>query len=124
MFHSLPACAIAAELTFLICGQEGEGLWIRFFNAGAVVLGFMSHLVLDEIWSIEFKHGLPHLKSSFGTAIKLWSGSLWANLSCYAKLGLLTWLVMQDPVWTAPPDATVGTPSQMITARPVKTRSR
>jgi hypothetical protein len=124
MFHSLPACAIAAELTFLICGQEGEGLWIRFFNAGAVVLGFMSHLVLDEIWSIEFKHGIPHLKSSFGTAIKLWSGSMWANFSAYAKLGLLTWLVIQDPIWTAPPDSTVGNPSQMITARPTRTRTR
>ena len=63
------------------------------------MLGFMSHLVLDEIWSIEFNHGIPHLKSSFGTAIKFWGKSMWANLSCYAKLAALTFLVLQDPVW-------------------------
>ncbi len=122
MFHSLPACAIAAELTFLLCGREGEGLWIRYFNAGAVVLGFMSHLVLDEIWSIEFKTGIPRLKSSFGTAIKLWSGSMWASLATYVYLGALTYFIVQDPIWKAPPDSTVGSPSQMITVRPTKTR--
>jgi hypothetical protein len=80
--------------------------------------------VLDEIWSIEFKNGLPHLKSSFGTAIKLWSGSMWANFSAYAKLGVLTWFVIQDPIWKAPPDSTVGNPTQMITVRPERTHVR
>ena len=124
MFHSLPAAAIAAELTFLLCGHEGEGLWIRYFNMGAVTLGFMSHLVLDEIWSIEFKSGIPHFKSSFGTAIKLWSHSLWGNLSAYGKLAILTWCVIQDPIWQAPPDTTVGNPNQMITERPARTVRR
>ncbi len=100
MFHSLPAAAIFAELTFLICSHEGEGLWLRYFNAGAVLLGFMSHLVLDEIWSIEWRGGIPRLKSSFGTAIKLWSDSLWGNFSAYAKLAILSYLVSQDPIWS------------------------
>ncbi len=99
MFHSIPACAIFAELTFLICSHEGEGLWLRYFNAGAVVLGFMSHLVLDEIWSIEWRGGVPHLKSSFGTAIKFWSQSGWGNFSCYLKLAIVSFLVSQDPIW-------------------------
>jgi len=99
MFHSIPAAVIAAELTFLICSHEGEGLWLRFFNAGAVTLGFMSHLVLDEIWSIEWSHGVPHLKKSFGTAIKFWSQSGWGNISCYVKLAILTFFVIQDPIW-------------------------
>ncbi len=98
MFHSIPACAIAAELAFLVCG-ESEPLAIRYFKAGAVVLGFMSHLVLDEIYSVEFKYGLPHLKKSFGTAIKFWGDNMWANISCYAKLALLTYVVIQDPKW-------------------------
>jgi hypothetical protein len=121
MFHSLPAAAIAAELTFLICGHEQEGLWLRFFNAGAVVLGFMSHLVLDEIWSIEFKTGIPRFKKSFGTAIKLWSDSLWGNLSAYGKLAILTWFVIQDPIWkTQSPESTPATQNQMISVRPTK----
>ena len=98
MFHSIPACAIAAELAFLVCG-ESEPLQIRYFKAGGVVLGFMSHLVLDEIYSVEFKYGMPHLKKSFGTAIKFWGDDMWANFSCYAKLALLTYVVTQDPTW-------------------------
>jgi hypothetical protein len=97
MFHSLPAAAIAAELTFLACGNET--LWARFFTAGGVLLGFMSHLVLDEIWSIQFKGGRWQLKSSFGTAIKLWSQSRWGNISAYAKLAVLTLAVWEDPIW-------------------------
>ncbi len=113
MFHSLPAAAIAAELTFLICSHEGEGLWLRFFNAAAVVLGFMSHLVLDEIWSIDWRYGVPHLKKSFGTAIKFWSDSLWGNVSAYSKLAVLTWFVIQDPVWGDRGGVTTGSPHQM-----------
>ena len=57
MFHSLPAALIAAELTFLDLRARTRKLWASaIFNAGAVLLGFMSHLVLDEIWSIDFRH--------------------------------------------------------------------
>jgi hypothetical protein len=97
MFHSLPACLIFGELAFLICHCEDINL--RFYKAGAVMLGFMSHLVLDELWSIGIKRGSLHLKRSFGTAIKVWGDNLWANFSTYAKLGLLTWLIMQDQGW-------------------------
>lgn len=99
MFHSLPAALIAGEVAFLVF--EHENLWLRYFNAAAVVLGFLSHLVLDEIWSIDVRRGRVHLKSSFGTALKLWGNGLWANLSTYAKLILLTYLVSQDPEWMA-----------------------
>jgi hypothetical protein len=62
-----------------------------------VVLGFMSHLVLDELWSIEWRRGRFALKKSFGTAIKLWSDSWWANLSTYAKVAVLSFLCLKDP---------------------------
>ena len=68
----------------------------------------MSHLILDEIWSIEFNYGIPHLKSSFGTAIKFWGKGMWANFSCYAKLAVLTFLVLQDPVWMGRFDTKIG----------------
>jgi hypothetical protein len=94
MFHSLPAAVIFGEVAFLIC--HSDDLNLRLYKAGAVVLGVMSHLVLDEIWSISFRGGIPRLKKSFGTAIKVWGDDLWANFSTYAKLGLLTWLVWND----------------------------
>jgi len=97
MFHSLPAAVIAGEVAFLLFDQEN--LWLRYYTAGAVLLGFLSHLVLDELWSIEVKR--LRLKKSFGTAVKFWGDSMWANVSTYAKVILLTYLVVQDPQWMA-----------------------
>lgn len=91
MWHSLPAAAICGLATYLVCSCEER---LRLFKSGAVVLGFMSHLVLDEIWSVQLsaRRGV-RLKKSFGTAIKLWGPSTWANLSAYGKLGALVLLV-------------------------------
>jgi membrane-bound metal-dependent hydrolase YbcI (DUF457 family) len=99
MFHSLPAAAIFAELTYLACDCPDNSL--RLFKAGAVLIGFMSHLILDEIWAVQFRGGF-RLKSSFGTALKLWDKVWWANISAYAKLILLTWILMDEPAWLHP----------------------
>jgi hypothetical protein len=97
MFHSIPAAIIASEVAFLVYARED--ITLRYFVSFAVMLGFCSHLLLDEVWSVGVKRGQIALKSSFGTAFKLWSKSLWANFSCYGKLVLLTYLVLHDPVW-------------------------
>ncbi len=96
MFHSLPAALIFAELTYLACDCPDNST--RLFKAGGVLIGFMSHLILDEIWAVQFRGGF-RLKSSFGTALKLWDKVWWANLSAYAKLILLTWVLMDEPAW-------------------------
>ncbi|MGA2062610.1 MAG: metal-dependent hydrolase [Thermoguttaceae bacterium] len=95
MFHSLPAAAIFGEIGYLLASGDTN---LRLYKAGAVVLGYMSHLFLDEIWSIEWAHGL-HFKSSFGTALKLFGHSGWANLSAYAKLAILTMAILYHPAW-------------------------
>ena len=97
MFHSFPACAIAGETVFLVFGCERTEL--RYFVAGASMVGFMSHLILDEIWSIEFKRGMPHLKSSFGTAMKLWGPAMGPNILTYLLLAGITFFAVNDPVW-------------------------
>ena len=97
MFHSLPAAAIAAEVVFLVF--EKDSITLRYFVAGGALLGFMSHLILDEIWSIEFKRGMPHLKSSFGTAMKFWGPAMGPNLLTYAMLAGLTFFAVNDPAW-------------------------
>jgi hypothetical protein len=97
MFHSIPAAAISGLSAFLAFGCER--LDLRYFVAGAVVLGFMSHLILDEIWSIEMKRGIPHLKSSFGTAMKFWGDSIGSNMLTYALTAALTFFAVNDPAW-------------------------
>lgn len=97
MFHSLPAAAIAAEAAFLVFGSQQIDL--RYFVAGGVLLGFMTHLILDELWSIDFAGGRFRLKSSSGTAIKLWGHSMGPNLLTYALVLALTYTALNDGSW-------------------------
>lgn len=96
MWHSLPAAAVAGLLAYLVCSCD-DGV-LRWYKALAVVTGFLSHLVLDELWSIDILMGRLRFKKSFGTAIKLWGDSWWANLSTYAKLMALSALAFYDPL--------------------------
>jgi hypothetical protein len=96
MWHSLPAAAVAGLVTFeLVCGSTLE---IRLYKALAVVLGFVTHLVMDELWSVDLHGGVPRLKKSAGTALKLWTtNGLWPNISVYGKLFALVFLAIGDP---------------------------
>lgn len=95
MFHSIPAGMIFAGLAFLICGTSD--LDVRYFKAGGVGLGFFSHLLLDEIYSVEWKGGRWRLKKSFGTALKLWGHDPWSNFSTYAKLVVVAAIIVSEP---------------------------
>ncbi len=96
MWHSIPACLTCGLLAFLIVA--GQDLAIRSYKAGAVSLGFLSHLVLDEIWSFQLRSGKLNVKRSFGTALKFFGNSTWANISVYAKLAVLALLAVGDPM--------------------------
>ena len=96
MFHSLPAAMIFAGLTFLFCGSDN--LQLRYFKAAGVLLGVMSHLILDEIYSVEWAGGRWRFKKSFGTALKLWGKSGWGNVSTYAKLILVYTMILGEPM--------------------------
>jgi membrane-bound metal-dependent hydrolase YbcI (DUF457 family) len=96
MWHSIPACATCGLLTFLIVADLN--LQVRFFKSGAVMLGFFSHLLLDEIWSVNVRVGRLNVKRSFGTAIKFFGKDGWANYSVYGKLIALTLFAFGDPM--------------------------
>jgi hypothetical protein len=84
MFHSIPALFIVGGIAYLLCG--GTEVTTRYFKAGGVMLGYLSHLVLDEMYSFEWKGGRWQMKKSFGTAMKVWGGDGWSNFSTYSKL--------------------------------------
>lgn len=94
MFHSIPALAIAGMLTYLVCDSGLTAA--RVFKAGGVMLGFLSHLVLDEIWSVQVQGVHVHVKHSFGTALKFFSANGTSNSLCYGLLILVGLAVMQD----------------------------
>lgn len=94
MWHSLPAAASAGLLAYLVIPCPSEA--IRVYKSVAVTLGFLTHLTMDEIWSIQMRGGRARLKKSFGTALKFFSNDAWANISTYAKLFLLAYLAWND----------------------------
>ncbi|MCG8652932.1 MAG: metal-dependent hydrolase [Pirellulales bacterium] len=93
MWHSIPAALSAGLLAYLVMPCSSEAA--RIFKAGAVLLGFLVHLTMDEIWSIDLRRGF-RLKKSFGTALKFFGNDTLANISVYTKLILLGYLAISD----------------------------
>jgi membrane-bound metal-dependent hydrolase YbcI (DUF457 family) len=94
MWHSIPAALIAALFAFLVSSSENFSL--RLFKTVAVLIGFMSHILLDELWSVEFRRGRYLFKHSFGTALKWWSPSRIANVTTYGLLAILCVVAYHD----------------------------
>jgi hypothetical protein len=97
MFHSIPAMLISGLLTYL--AYHSPSLRLRLYLAGGVMLGFLSHLVLDEIYAVDFNGLGIRLNKYAGSALKLFSPSLSATLVCYAFLSGLGYLAWND--WNA-----------------------
>ena len=96
MFHSIPAAFVFAGVVFLLSGSGN--LHLRYFKACGVFLGVMSHLVLDEIYAVEWARGRWRFKKSFGTALKLWSKNGWSNVSTYGKLVIVVMMILGEPM--------------------------
>lgn len=97
MWHSIPAAISCTLLAYIVVSGENES--IRIFKSAAVFIGFMVHLILDEIWSVQWKGTHFHLKKSFGTAIKFWyPKNVWSNISTYSKLIVLIFVAIGDPM--------------------------
>jgi hypothetical protein len=95
MFHSIPAMLICGGITFILTGASPTNE--RFMMAGGVMGGFLSHLILDEIYAVEYKGGRWRAKKSFGTALKLWGGDGWSNFSAYAKVAIVGMGIVGEP---------------------------
>lgn len=99
MCHSIPMGLIAAEFIFILSSGD---LPDRLLKGGAMFAGFMVHLVLDEMYSVQSK-GLVgvRLKKSFGTAIKMADfDNLKSTIFIYIILALMTDVVLNEPVWS------------------------
>ncbi len=94
MWHSIPAAMIAGLLTYLVglCPEMG----IRMLKSWAVVLGFLSHLLLDEIYSVDLNGVRVRVKRSFGTALKWFGDNRLANVFTYGCLLFLVASVWGD----------------------------
>ncbi len=96
MFHSIPAALTFAGVAFLLC--DYGSLQLRYFKTAGLFLGVMSHLMLDELYAVEWKGGRWRFKKSFGTAMKLWGKNAWANISTYGKLIIVVLMILGEPM--------------------------
>lgn len=78
IFHSIPMGLFIAALVVLAYRPEGHLAWLI---GGGVLVGYLSHLLLDEIFSIDLLK--VRVKRSFGTALTLSAGSLKKSLLLY-----------------------------------------
>lgn len=94
MFHSIPAMVIAAEIVFLAYPDASE--LVRLLMAGAVAVGFFSHLLLDEMYSVQWNGLRVKLAKSAGSAIKLFGNRVGPNAFTWSLLCFLTYANLVD----------------------------
>ncbi|QVL31389.1 metal-dependent hydrolase [Telmatocola sphagniphila] len=97
MFHSIPAMIISGLVVYLAFRKPEQSH--RYFLAIAMMIGFLSHLILDEVRGMNAApvkssgkskaSGVLSSAPGVGTALKLWSNSKWATTACYSILGSL-----------------------------------
>jgi hypothetical protein len=95
IYHSLLAGALFASLTAILFQHAfGETPLISWFAGLFLLFGYIVHLTLDEIYSVDIEGA--HLKRSFGTALKLFD---YHSLRHSLAMGLLLAAVLM----AAPP---------------------
>lgn len=99
MMHSLPSAAIAGIATFLVARYWDAPVISALIFGGSVAIGYVSHLILDEIWAGVNLSGIPFIpKRSLGTATKLFSDSAFMNVATYGVLAGLVYLAYHSYV--------------------------
>jgi len=88
MIHSIPAAIIFWFLTSLISYKYFDlGITKSYFLGFFVFLGYITHLILDEIYSVDITG--KKIKKSFGSALKICSSNKTINLLVYSLLFII-----------------------------------
>jgi membrane-bound metal-dependent hydrolase YbcI (DUF457 family) len=88
MLHSVPALIIASELVFLGYPSSIE---VKLMLACGVAIGFFSHLLLDELYSVQWSGVRIKFSKSAGSALKFGGRRFLPNVFAYAVLLFLTY---------------------------------
>lgn len=94
IYHSIPALLISGLIVFLV--YQSSDVRLRIYLAVGTMLGFLSHLVLDELCSVDFEGGQVALNQFAGSALKLFSPSWTITIAAYALLAGLGYLAARD----------------------------
>jgi len=92
IWHSLLAMVFCAFVTAWVYSrllQRDEG--VAWLAAGFLSVGFLTHLILDEIYSVDVMD--TRIKASFGTALKLVDTNHWGHSAAMAAATALAFLM-------------------------------
>ncbi len=94
IFHSIPAVVLSAMLTLTLLNLIDLDLNIKMMVSLGVGLGYLCHLILDELNSAVNLGGIPFIPNkSIGTALKLYAKNWKLSLGVY---GITGWLIFQN----------------------------
>jgi hypothetical protein len=95
VFHSVLAAAFFMVLTAVVFDRVfHEPAKVAWLTGLFVLVGFIIHLVLDEIYSVDVEGST--LKKSFGTALKLFDYRSWRASTVMA-------IALAGAIWFSPP---------------------
>jgi hypothetical protein len=98
MYHSIPAMLISGLLVYLV--YPSSDVYLKLYLAGAVMTGFLSHLVLDELYAVDFMGLRIRLNKFAGSALKFGSPSYAATTFTYLLLFVLGYIAyLGVPSW-------------------------
>jgi membrane-bound metal-dependent hydrolase YbcI (DUF457 family) len=92
IWHSILAGAFVSFVTavvyYYVLGRPDAVCWLA---AGFMFIGYMTHLALDEIYSVDVMD--TRIKASFGTAIKLVDRKHWGHTSAMAAATVVAFML-------------------------------
>lgn len=87
MMHSIPMALIVGMVLFSFAARLGFSDWFSFLLGVSMAIGFLSHLLLDELYSLLNPHGKHFVPNkAFGTAFKLFSSYTLSTALTYIVL--------------------------------------
>jgi len=90
--HSIPATALAGLIIYYLFHQSAPLPRLAF--AVATSVGYLTHLVMDEIWSVDLAG--VRLKKSFGSALAFTAPSKFSTTLIYLCIILLFTFIFYD----------------------------
>ena len=104
IFHSLPAIGIFGAFCFLFAGRRAQDVEHQIAFGVAGLLGYFTHLLLDELWSVDFNGVRLKAKRSMGTALSLTGAGPASTVAAYGLLTVMGALVWQGMAGLIPED--------------------
>ncbi len=90
MAHSIPAAVLAGLIVFLFAGRSGFEAWSAFLLGVSLTLGYILHLILDEVCSVVNFHGTLFVPNkALGSALKFTSKNHLITVLVYAAIAFL-----------------------------------